>query len=158
MSVRTQEIRTTSSVVRRGTQDSLSIYMQEIECIPVLSPHEEHDVAVCAKQGDEAALEKLVRHNLRFVVSVARRFRRPGTPLEDLINEGNVGLVQAARRFNPDRGCRLVTYARWWIRQSIFNYLTDRSRLRHISTIARTGGRVAVMMGSPPRMLASVTM
>jgi len=117
---------------RREARDSLSIYLQEIECIPVLTSSEEHDIALLAKQGDEVAMEKLVRHNLRFVVSIARQFRRPGTQLEDLINEGNFGLVQAARRFDPDRGCRLVTYARWWIRQSIFNYLTDRSRLVRI--------------------------
>ena len=132
MSVVTQDRVVGSKGRRREAHDALSIYLQEIESIPVLSSPEEHDIAVRAKQGSEAALEKLVRHNLRFVVSIARQFRRPGTQLEDLINEGNFGLVQAARRFDPDRNCRLVTYARWWIRQSIFNYLTDRSRLVRI--------------------------
>jgi len=112
--------------------DSLSIYLQEIEAIPILSPQEERELSIRSRQGDEVAFEKLVRHNLRFVVKVARQFRRPGIQLEDLVNEGNYGLIQAARRFDPDRGCRLVTYARWWIRQSIFNYLTDRSRLVRI--------------------------
>ena len=116
----------------RSYSDALSLYMQEIECIPVLSPEEERKRSRQSLKGDEAAFEKMVRHNLRFVVKIARQFRRPGIQLEDLINEGNLGLIQATKRFDPDRGCRLVTYARWWIRQSIFNYLTDRSRLVRI--------------------------
>lgn len=113
-------------------QDALSLYLREIENIPVLDFEEEQRCAKKALRGNRAARQQLIRHNLRFVVKVAREYQRPTFPLEDLINEGNVGLVQAAERFDPARGCRFISYASWWIRRNILAYLTDRSRLVRI--------------------------
>jgi RNA polymerase primary sigma factor len=107
-------------------------YLHEIENIPVLTVPEERALATRASRGDAAAQKELVRRNLRFVVSVARQYSRYGVPLEDLINEGNIGLMRATMRFDPNRGFRLISYAVWWIRQSILSYLTDQSRLVRI--------------------------
>ena len=107
-------------------------YLHEIENIPVLTVAEERALATRASRGDAAAQKELVRRNLRFVVSVARQYSRYGVPLEDLINEGNIGLMRATMRFDPNRGFRLISYAVWWIRQSILSYLTDQSRLVRI--------------------------
>jgi RNA polymerase primary sigma factor len=111
-----------------GERSALSRYLHEIENIPVLSAADERELATRARSGDAAAERELVRRNLRFVVSVARQYARHGTPLEDLINEGNIGLMRATRRFDPARGFRLISYAVWWIRQSILSYLTDHGR------------------------------
>ena len=107
-------------------------YLHEIENIPVLTVAEEQALATRARRGDAAAQKELVRRNLRFVVTVARQYARHGVPLEDLINEGNIGLMRATQRFDPARGFRLISYAVWWIRQSILSYLTDHSRLVRI--------------------------
>ena len=124
--------RTTRPRPRARSHDALSIYLREIENIPVLGYAEEQRAARKARRGDAVAFQKLIRHNLRFVVKVARQYHRAGYPLEDLINEGNLGLVQAAKRFDPGRGCRFITYASWWIRRGILAYLTDRSRIVRI--------------------------
>lgn len=106
-------------------EDTLAIYLQEISKYDLLTREEEHELAVKSKKGDEAALNKLIRSNLRYVVSVANRYKGFGLSLEDLINEGNIGLIHAIRRFDPDRGVKLITYAVWWIRQSIMHAIAD---------------------------------
>jgi RNA polymerase primary sigma factor len=100
-------------------RESLDFYLQEISRIPLLTLEEETALARRAFKGDVEAQEKLARHNVRFVVSVAKKFQNRGVPLMDLIGEGNVGLMTAARKFDPDRGVKFISYAVWWIRQAI---------------------------------------
>jgi RNA polymerase primary sigma factor len=109
------------------TDDSLGAYLKKISNIPLLSREEEVAMARRIQQGDPEAEHDLVRHNLRYVVSVANRYKGTGLPLLDLINEGNIGLIQAARRFDPERGVKFITYAVWWIRQAIMHALADQS-------------------------------
>jgi RNA polymerase primary sigma factor len=105
--------------------DTLAIYLQEVGKHNVLSREDEHEFALKARDGDEEAFNTLVRSNLRYVVSVANRYKGFGLSLEDLINEGNIGLIHAIQRFDPDRGVKLITYAVWWIRQSIMHAMAD---------------------------------
>ena len=100
-------------------RESLDFYLQEISRIPLLTVEEEAALARRAFRGDVEAQEKLARHNVRFVVSVAKKFQNRGVPLMDLIGEGNLGLMTAARKFDPDRGVKFISYAVWWIRQAI---------------------------------------
>jgi RNA polymerase primary sigma factor len=100
-------------------RESLDFYLQEISRIPLLKVEEETALARRAFRGDIEAQEKLARHNVRFVVSVAKKFQNRGVPLMDLIGEGNLGLMTAARKFDPDRGVKFISYAVWWIRQAI---------------------------------------
>ena len=100
-------------------RESLDFYLQEISRIPLLKVEEETALARRAFRGDVEAQEKLARHNVRFVVSVAKKFQNRGVPLMDLIGEGNLGLMTAARKFDPDRGVKFISYAVWWIRQAI---------------------------------------
>jgi RNA polymerase primary sigma factor len=100
-------------------RESLDFYLQEISRIPLLKVEEETALARRAFRGDVDAQEKLARHNVRFVVSVAKKFQNRGVPLMDLIGEGNLGLMTAARKFDPDRGVKFISYAVWWIRQAI---------------------------------------
>ena len=109
------------------TDDSLGAYLKKISNIPLLSREEEVAIAHRIQQGDTEAEHDLVRHNLRYVVSVANRYKGSGLSLLDLINEGNIGLIQAARRFDPERGVKFITYAVWWIRQAIMHALADQS-------------------------------
>lgn len=113
---------------RSVPEDSLGLYLREIRRIPLLTPAEEAELARRAKTGEQAALDRLVRHNLRFVVSVAKQYANHGVPFEDLINEGNLGLIRGARRFDVDRGYRFISYAVWWIKQAILQYLAEQSR------------------------------
>jgi RNA polymerase primary sigma factor len=113
---------------RSVPEDSLGLYLREIRRIPLLTPAEEAELARHAKNGDQVALDRLVRHNLRFVVSVAKQYANHGVPFEDLINEGNLGLIRGARRFDVDRGYRFISYAVWWIKQAILQYLAEQSR------------------------------
>lgn len=99
--------------------DSLGLYLQEISAFGTLGPAEEKAVAERSRAGDEDAFRTLIESNLRFVVSMARKYARSGYPMHELINEGNLGLIEAARRFDPDRDVRFITYAGWWIRQAI---------------------------------------
>lgn len=108
---------------------ALDKYLNEIGRIPMLSPQEETDLAQKIKEGDEDALEKFIRANLRFVVSVAKQYQNQGLSLSDLINEGNVGLMKAAKRFDPTRGFKFISYAVWWIRQSILQAIVEYSRI-----------------------------
>ena len=108
------------------SEDNLSIYLREIRKYPLLDRETEHELAIKIwDENDEEAFNKLVRSNLRYVVSVANHYKGFGLALEDLINEGNIGLIHAVRRFDPNRGVKLITYAAWWIRQSIMHILAD---------------------------------
>jgi len=112
--------------------DTLRLYLKDISKFPQLTPEEEHDVAVRAKRGDEAATWKLVESNLRFVVSLAKKYARSGYPIHELINEGNLGLIEAATRFDPKRGVRFVTYAGWWVRQAILAAIARYGQVFHL--------------------------
>ena len=108
---------------------SLDKYLQEIGEVPLLAPAEEITLARRIKKGDQLALEKLTKANLRFVVSVAKQYQNQGLSLGDLINEGNLGLIKAANRFDETRGFKFISYAVWWIRQSILQALAEQSRV-----------------------------
>src|SRR5690554_7089787 len=113
-------------------ESSLSLYLKEISKNKTLSLEEEARLAVKIRKGDRKALEKLVKANLRFVVSVCRNYQNQGLPLIDLINEGNLGLIQAAKRFDEKRNFKFISYAVWWIRQAILRALADRSRITRV--------------------------
>jgi RNA polymerase primary sigma factor len=115
------------AVKEDNTKQTLQSYLNEISLIPLLTVEEERELGYRARMGDEEAVQKLVESNLRFVVKVAKKYRRYGVPFLDLINEGNLGLIEAARRFDPDRNVRFISYAIWWIRQSILTVLSDMS-------------------------------
>ena len=108
---------------------SLDKYLQEIGKVDLLTPQEEIDLARRIKKGDQKALEKLTKANLRFVVSVAKQYQNQGLSLGDLINEGNLGLIKATTRFDETRGFKFISYAVWWIRQSILQALAEQSRI-----------------------------
>jgi len=108
---------------------SLDKYLQEIGRLEMISPEEEVLLAQKIKQGDQAALERLTKANLRFVVSVSKQYQNQGMSLPDLINEGNLGLIKAAQRFDETRGFKFISYAVWWIRQSILQALAEQSRI-----------------------------
>ena len=108
---------------------SLDRYLQEIGAVPLLIPEEEIQLARRIKRNDQEALERLTKANLRFVVSVAKQYQNQGLTLGDLINEGNLGLIKAAKRFDETRGFKFISYAVWWIRQSILQALAEQSRV-----------------------------
>ena len=109
--------------------EALERYLQDISRAEMISPEEEVELSMKIQRGDNAALARLVRANLRFVVSVAKQYQIKGLGLIDIINEGNVGLIKAAQRFDPTRGFKFISYAVWWIRQSILQAITEKSRL-----------------------------
>jgi RNA polymerase primary sigma factor len=117
--------------MRKDAHDegSLDQYLKEISTYPLLAREEEAGLAQRIRQGDEEALDILVRSNLRFVVSVAKKYQNQGVPLGDLINEGNLGLIRAAHRFDETRGIKFISYAVWWIRQAILQALAEQSRI-----------------------------
>ena len=126
--------------------DSLTLYLREIGACPRLDREGEAGLARRIREGDQQALDTLVRSNLRFVVSIAKKYRSQGVSLVDLINEGNLGLMQAARKFDETRDSRFVTYAVWWIRRAILVALADQSRvvrvpIRSACALARLGRR-----------------
>ena len=123
-----RQLKITKSITNRESQ-SLEKYLQEIGKVELISPEEEVALAIRIKNGDENALEKLTKANLRFVVSVAKQYQNQGLTLPDLINEGNLGLIKAAQRFDETRGFKFISYAVWWIRQSILQALAEQSRI-----------------------------
>jgi len=123
-----RQLKITKSITNRESQ-SLEKYLQEIGKVELISPEEEVKLAVRIKQGDQKALDKLTKANLRFVVSVAKQYQNQGLSLPDLINEGNLGLIKAAQRFDETRGFKFISYAVWWIRQSILQALAEQSRI-----------------------------
>ena len=132
-------------------RESLDLYLDEISRVPLLTREQEMELARKAFRGNVAAQEKLARHNVRFVVSVAKKFQNRGVPLVDLIGEGNLGLMTAARKFDPDRGVKFISYAVWWIRQAVqaaiarhgrpvrvpLNRTADLSRLGRTTTLLK---------------------
>ncbi|MCF0261445.1 MAG: sigma-70 family RNA polymerase sigma factor [Sphaerochaetaceae bacterium] len=109
--------------------DSLSLYLKEIERIPLLSREEEYQLSLKAKDGSSCARERLVNANLRFVVSIAKQYQNRGLSLMDLISEGNIGLLTAIDKFEPDKGYHFISYAVWWIRQAILKAIGEKSRM-----------------------------
>ncbi|MCB0852361.1 MAG: RNA polymerase sigma factor RpoD/SigA, partial [Bacteroidetes bacterium] len=123
-----RQLKISKQITNRESQ-SLDKYLQEIGKVELLTPDEEVELARRIKQGDQVALEKLTKANLRFVVSVAKQYQNQGLSLGDLINEGNLGLIKAAKRFDETRGFKFISYAVWWIRQSILQALAEQSRI-----------------------------
>ncbi len=136
-----RQLKIVKQVTNRESK-SLDKYLQDISKIDLITAQEEVELAQRIKQGDQVALEKLTKANLRFVVSVAKQYQNQGLTLPDLINEGNLGLVKAAQRFDETRGFKFISYAVWWIRQSILQALAEQARvvrlpLNKIGTINR---------------------
>ncbi len=147
-------------MARRSDDDAgaLELYLREIREQPLLERSEEVELARRIRDGDEDALNRLVAANLRFVVSVARRYAGRGVPLSDLVTEGNLGLMRAARRFDETKGVRFVSYAVWWVRQAILHALTEGSRIVRVPSgrleeahrIIRAGRRLSQQLGRRP--------
>ena len=123
-----RQLKITKQVTNRETA-SLDKYLQEIGRVDLITAEEEVELARRIKKGDQVALEKLTKANLRFVVSVSKQYQNQGLSLPDLINEGNLGLIKAAQRFDETRGFKFISYAVWWIRQSILQALAEQSRI-----------------------------
>ncbi len=137
---------------------ALEQYFKEISQYPLIDRDEEVRLAQGIRRGDDEALDKLVKSNLRFVVSMSKKYRNQGVPLPDLINEGNVGLIRAAQRFDERKGTRFVTYAAWWIRQAILQALAEQSRIVRVPVnragevrrVARRRSELAQELGREP--------
>lgn len=123
-----RQLKISKSITNRESQ-SLEKYLQEIGKVELISPEEEVKLATLIKQGCQKSLDRLTKANLRFVVSVAKQYQNQGLSLPDLINEGNLGLIKAAQRFDETRGFKFISYAVWWIRQSILQALAEQSRI-----------------------------
>ena len=138
---------------RRGSfkEGSLDQYLKEISRYPLIDRAEEARLAKLIRVGEEEALNKLVRSNLRFVVSVAKKYQNQGVPLSDLINEGNLGLIRAAHKFDETKGIKFISYAVWWIRQAILQALAEQSRivrvpLNRAGALHRIGRRSSTLL------------
>ena len=148
----------TTPAFSEAMDGSLDRYFKEISRYPLIDQDEEARLAKGIRRGEEEALDKLVRSNLRFVVSVSKKYRNQGVPFPDLINEGNLGLIRAARRFDGTKGIRFVTYAVWWIRQAILQALAEQSRIVRVPVnrvgqlrrIARRKAELAQELGREP--------
>ena len=123
-----RQLKISKSITNRQTV-SLDRYLQEIGKVDLITAEEEVALAIRIKEGDAVALEKLTKANLRFVVSVAKQYQNQGLGLSDLINEGNLGLIKAAQKFDETRGFKFISYAVWWIRQSIMQAIAEQSRI-----------------------------
>jgi RNA polymerase primary sigma factor len=126
-----RQLKITKRITSRDSE-SITKYFNEVNKIPLLTAEQESDFAKKASTGDEDALDKLVKGNLRFVISVAKQYQNRGLPLEDLVNDGNVGLIRAAKKFDNNRGFKFISYAVWWIRQAIMQSLAEQSRMIRI--------------------------
>ena len=115
--------------IHNSGENSLLLYLQEISTIPLLKKDEEEKIARLAACGDKAAKDKLINSNLRFVIMVSKKYQGKGLPLEDLIGEGNIGLMNAVKHFNVEKGYRFITYAVWWIRQAIIKAIQEKGRM-----------------------------
>lgn len=152
-----RQLKITKQVTNRETA-SLDKYLQEIGRVELITAEEEVELARKIKQGDQEALEKLTKANLRFVVSVSKQYQNQGLTLPDLINEGNLGLIKAAQRFDETRGFKFISYAVWWIRQSILQALAEQSRIVRlplnkigsINKINKTFSRLEQQFERPP--------
>jgi len=113
-------------------ENSFNLYLKEIAKFKPLKRQEEHDLIIATKKGDKLAMKRLVEANLRFVVSVASNYRNQGMPLPDLVNEGNIGLIRAAKRFDETKGFKFISYAVWWIRQSVLQAMSEQSRIMRL--------------------------
>jgi RNA polymerase primary sigma factor len=142
----------------RPTGDSLNAYIREISNLPLLSAADEKDLARRIQKGDEEAVRKLVESNLKFVVSYAKRYRGLGMAFLDLIHEGSLGLMEAARRFDPDRNVKFISYAVWWVRQAIFHALSEQGRVfrlpqklsSQVSKMGTARSKLAAELERPP--------
>jgi RNA polymerase primary sigma factor len=141
------------NATRKGMYDesSLDQYLKEISAYPLLKREDEVSLAQLIHKGDEEALDKLVRSNLRFVVSVAKKYQNQGVALGDLINEGNLGLIRAAHKFDETKGIKFISYAVWWIRQAILQALAEQSRivrvpLNRAGALHRIGKRSSTLL------------
>ncbi|HKC13408.1 MAG TPA: sigma-70 family RNA polymerase sigma factor, partial [Vicinamibacteria bacterium] len=143
---------------REATGDSLNAYIREIAKFKPLSAEDEKDLGRRIQQGDQEALKRLVESNLRFVVSYAKRYRGLGLSFLDLIHEGNLGLMEAAKRFDPERNVKFISYAVWWVRQAIFHALSEHSRVfrlpqklsGQVSKVERAREGLAAELERPP--------
>lgn len=128
-----KNFKVTQSITDRSN-DCIKSYLKDINKYPILSPEEEREVAKAASEGDKRAFDKLINSNLRFVVSVAKQYQNDTLSLLDLINEGNIGLIKAAHKFDYTRGFKFISYAVWWIRQSIMQAISDKAKTIRIPT------------------------
>ncbi len=150
--------RYSGKVVTPEAASMVDLYLEDLSRYPLLSPEEEDATARRARAGDKEALEQLARANLRFVVSVAKRYQNRGLPFADLVQEGNVGLVTAAKKFDPDQGVKFISYAVWWIRQAILAALARQSRsvrlplnrATELARVLRVGERLKQDLGRDP--------
>src|ERR1700674_4482123 len=145
-----RQLKIATQITNRDSQ-AVEKYLQEISKISMITPEEETILAQRIKMGDQRALDKLVQANLRFVVSVAKQYQHQGLSLSDLINEGNLGLIKAAQRFDETKGFKFISYAVWWIRQSILQSLAEQSRivrvpLNRAGTLHRIGKRASSLL------------
>jgi len=151
-----RQLKITQNITNRENQ-SLEKYFQEVNKVDLLTIEEEVELAKRIQEGDDAALEKLVKANLRFVVSVAKQYQNRNLTLNDLINEGNLGLIKAAQKFDHTRGFKFISYAVWWIRQSIMQALAEQSRLvrlplNKVGTISKISQAASILEQKLERM------
>lgn len=119
---------TINQSITNRSDASINLYFKDVSKLPMISPEEEIELAKKIQNGNKSAESKLIKANLRFVISVAKQYQNKGLDLVDLIQEGNLGLIEGARRYNPDRGIKFISYAVWWIRQSILKAISDQCR------------------------------
>jgi len=152
-----RQLKITKSITKRESE-SISLYLSEVSQIPLLKDGEEHELFQKITQGDKQAFQKVINANLRFVISVAKQYQNQGLELNDLINEGNLGLIKAATKFDTSRGFKFISYAVWWIRQSIMQSIAENCRIirlpnNHINSlnkINRIGARLEQTLEREP--------